>query len=64
MRSLTCDADFSPCCHVKHDPVFWCEQTCGEDAVGVYLVAHLGYVRTSPGDRVCDPGRGKPFLQS
>lgn len=42
--------------------------TCGEDTVtetgGVYLVSHLGYVRTSAGDRVCDPGGGKPLLQS
>lgn len=42
--------------------------TCGEDPAtekgSTYLVSHLGYVRTSAGDSVCDPGRGKPLLQS
>lgn len=28
-----------------------------------YLVPHLGDVRTPAGDRVCDPGGGKPLLQ-
>lgn len=60
------------CCYVKHEVVLWYELTCGSHAVrtpqqkkaATYLVSHLGYVRTSAGDSVCDPGRGKPLLQS
>lgn len=52
---------------MQNTDVFWYEQirsTLQQKKAFAYFVSHLGYVRTSARDRVCDPGRGKPLLQS